>query len=79
MQIRQKDNGANIITLDGNEVAIAIDEYIKKRNVKVSGARTIRVDAEPEDGLATAGAKVYVDPTGDVSVEDIETEVLIIV
>lgn len=57
----------NTIELDGNEVATAIAAYLVAHDIHVSGPRTIRT-AAPEPGLATGGARIYVDKTGRVLV-----------
>ena len=49
------------ISLDGNEVATAIDQWLVTNGVTVSGARTIRVN----DELCKTG-EIYVDPSGFV-------------
>jgi hypothetical protein len=49
------------ITLDGNEVATAIDAYLVAHDINVCGPRTITVNGELcQDG------HVYVDPSGFV-------------
>lgn len=50
-----------LIELTGDEVAIAIDAYLKAHRVSVHGPRTITVNGE----LCEKG-RVYVDPSGDV-------------
>lgn len=50
-----------LIELTGNEVATAIDAYLKAHNVSVSGPRTITVNGE----LCEVG-RIYVDPSGNV-------------
>lgn len=52
-----------LITLDGNEVAHAIDLYLMSQGVVVRGPRTIRCDGELFVGKVTT---VYVDPSGFV-------------
>lgn len=57
------------IRLDGNEVAVAIDEWLERKGVLVKGPRTIRLE-EPEFGACTGGAAVYVDSSGTVTQEE---------
>lgn len=52
------------IELTGNEVAIAIDEFLVARGVRVDGPRTVTVNGE----LCDYG-RVYVDPSGFVSAD----------
>lgn len=49
------------ITLNGNEVATAIDAFLVAHGVHVNGPRTITVNGE----LCSSG-RVYVDPSGFV-------------
>lgn len=49
------------IELTGDEVAQAIDAYLKLNDVHISGGRTIRVNGE-----LCSSARVYVDPSGFV-------------
>jgi hypothetical protein len=49
------------IDLDENEIAIAIDAYLVAHNIRIIGARTIKVN----DELIESG-KIYVDPSGYV-------------
>ena len=49
------------INLTGNDVAIAIDEYLESRGIIVNGPRTIKVNGD----LCEVGY-VYVDPSGEV-------------
>ena len=49
------------ITLDGNEVAIAIDVWLMAKGVTVSGPRTIWVN-----GSLCEKGEIYVDPSGFV-------------
>ncbi len=49
------------IELNGDEVATAIDAYLKAHRVHVSGPRTVTVNGE----LCERG-RVYVDPSGFV-------------
>jgi len=58
---RNKKFKGTEISLDGNEVATAIDVYLVSHNIHVSGPRTIRINGSfIEDGL------IYVDPSGFV-------------
>lgn len=50
-----------IIDLTGDEVAIAIDDWLARRGVHVHGPRTVKVNGE----LCEAG-EIYVDPSGFV-------------
>lgn len=50
-----------LIELTGNEVALAIDDYLTDHNVIQQGPRTIRVNGD----LCKKG-EVYVDPSGSV-------------
>ena len=49
------------ITLDGDEVALAIDAYLVSRGVCVRGPRTINVNGE-----LIEGGSIYIDPCGFV-------------
>lgn len=49
------------ITLDGNQVATAIDLYLKSQGVGIIGPRTTRIDGE-----LCQPATIYVDPSGYV-------------
>lgn len=52
---------ATTIELTGNEVATAIDDWLKAHDVNVRGPRTIKVN----DELCSTGT-IYVDPAGHV-------------
>jgi len=54
------------ISLTGNEVATAIDEWLEKNHVKVNGPRTITVNGE-----MCKNGHIYVDPSGSVVREEI--------
>lgn len=54
------------VVLSGDEVASAIDDYIEKRGVTVSGPRTITVN-----GALCYQGRVYVDPSGHVIVKPV--------
>ena len=49
------------IELTGDEVAMAIDQYLTNMKVIVKGPRTIRVNNEP-----CMKGQIYVDPSGSV-------------
>ena len=51
-----------IIDLTGDEIAIAINDYLVKRNVNIDGARTTTVNSQK-----CRKGKVYVDPSGVVN------------
>jgi hypothetical protein len=52
------------ITLTGDEAALAIRAYLLTQGVQVTGATTVTVN-----GQRVESAKVYVDPSGRVSVD----------
>lgn len=51
------------ITLDANELALAIYAYLTARDTHISGARTILID---DSLVGDREIKVYVDPSGKV-------------
>lgn len=55
------------ITLDGNEIAEAIDQYLAARGVTVKGARTTSIN---EIIARDVVARIYVDPSGSVGTPD---------
>jgi hypothetical protein len=60
--------GGITISLDGNEVAHAVDLYISSLGIVVAGPRTVRITDSAEPGH-TPGADVFVDPSGRVIVQ----------
>lgn len=52
-----------LLTLDGDELAEAVDAYLVAKGVLASGPRTVRVNGGPCES-----ARVYVDPSGRVLV-----------
>lgn len=57
----------NMIELNGNEFATAIDAYLTAHNICVVGPRTIRVITSTDRTLARdLSVEVYVDPSGRV-------------
>lgn len=57
----------NTITLDGDELAIAVDAYLAAHRIHVTGPRTIRYRTRGAHDLALGeAAQVYVDPSGRV-------------
>lgn len=55
-------NGVTIL-LTGNEVALAIDQYIRSKGIIVNGPRTVKVNRQ----LCKEGM-VYIDPEGAVEI-----------
>lgn len=53
------------ISLDGHELATAIDMYLRHKGVIISGPRTIRIDDEI---CANKEVSVYIDPSGKAAV-----------
>ena len=53
------------ITLDGNELATAIDAYLVANRISVTGLRTVTVN-----GQRCLSAHMYVDPSGHVNTVD---------
>ena len=49
------------IDLDGDELATAIDAYLKAHRIHINGPRTITVNGE-----LCESAHIYVDPSGSV-------------
>lgn len=62
MKVVKKCNLGITIELTGDEVALAIDTYLKARGINVFGPRTVRVNGE----LCQEGT-VHVDPSGKVN------------
>lgn len=55
----------HMITLDGHELATAIDAYLTAHRVSVSGPRTVSVIVDGERTVARdVAVRVYVDPSG---------------
>lgn len=53
------------IQITGEEIAQALDDFLRRRGVEIQGPRTVRVDGE----LAQhATAYVIVDPSGSVKI-----------
>lgn len=52
------------IILSGDEVAIAIDNYLKLYKIDINGPRTIRINGE----LCEKG-EIYIDPSGEVTLQ----------
>jgi hypothetical protein len=65
MKVRKTDRGGVEVLLSGDEVATAIDNYLAASGLGIAGPRTIRM-TRPERGMATGGARVYVDPSARV-------------
>ena len=54
----------NTVTLNGNELATAVDAYLKAHNIAVCGPRTIRIRTLYGDSGLCGEAKIIVDPSG---------------
>ncbi len=51
-----------LIELTGDEVTLAILEYLVSQGVKIAGTPTVNVN-----GVLCSGVDVFVDPSGDVT------------
>lgn len=53
-----------MVKLTGDEVAIAIDNYLADQGITVHGPRTVRIN-----GNKCLNGEVYVDPNGHITVK----------
>ena len=60
---RTKYGPGVLITLDSNELAMAVDHWLHAQGFYVHGPRTVRIDGGLISGKT---AEVYVDPSGFV-------------
>jgi hypothetical protein len=66
VKFKKNLNGSTVISIDGNELAHAVDIYLYAMGVVSVGPRTIRVATrEGHEGLC-GGARSVVDPSGHV-------------
>lgn len=60
--------GGTFISLDGDELAEAVCDYVRSRGIQLSGPRTVRVRLHGQQTSGLCGsASIFVDPSGHVS------------